>query len=280
MIGRRTAKPLTNFSVTKCGGWPGQGRQRDGRSALPCIAVSLERWRRLTSIKFLTIKEPADLSNNILFSLFFYEQDERCCPPANGLGLGSPLQFLPQLSWLCSPHPPAEVWVIKRWHLLPFFFFFFFTQRSRKRNTSAIILLLHWGKMKKSMLLPDELMKIEVTSKAPPWNVRGGFRNILLPRSCHWVEAGREVAKGEITSEADLKLLFPLFHSRGDGWVASKHSLPSPVCVVPTLVSCSLCYVNWNKKKPQICEALYTFFKVKDKVKVSEETIFVRDSIL
>lgn len=157
-----------------------------------------------------------------------------------GLGLGSP--FLPQLSWLCSPYPPMEVCVTQPWNFLPFAFFFF-TQCSMKRNTSVVIGSFSYicGKKKKIMLLPDKLMKTEVTIKASPWNISSWSRNILLPSSCHWVEVGREAEKGDLTSQAEAKLLFPLSHSGGDGWVASEHSSSSPVVFVHTLISSSVC---------------------------------------
>lgn len=163
-----------------------------------------------------------------------------------GLGLGSPLQFLPQLSWLCSPRPPMEVCVTELWNFLPFFFFF--TQCSMKRNTLAVISSCSYtwetrrrGKRKKTMLLPDKLMKADVTIKASPWNTSSWSRNILLPGSRHWVEAGREAVKGDLASQADVKLLFPSSRRGGDGRVASEHTSSSPVFFVRTLISCSLC---------------------------------------
>lgn len=136
------------------------------------------------------------------------------------------------------------------------FFFSFFTQYSVKNNISAVISSCFYiwesntrGKRKKMRLLPAELMKTEVTIKASPWNISSRSRNILLPRSHHWVKAGREAEKGDTTSQADVKLLFPLSHGGGDGWVASDPTSSSPVFFVHTLFSCSLCYLIWIKKK-------------------------------
>lgn len=54
----------------------GMGTGGSGTARLPFLCcISLEKCRRLTYVKFLMIKQPTDLSNNILFGPFFYEQD-------------------------------------------------------------------------------------------------------------------------------------------------------------------------------------------------------------
>lgn len=53
------------------------------------------------------------------------------------------------------------------------------------------------------MLLPDELMKTEVTIKASPWNISSWSRN-MLAGSCRWVEAGREAEKETWLHKQDL----------------------------------------------------------------------------
>lgn len=165
-----------------------------------------------------------------------------------GLGLGSPLQFLPQLSWLVVQPSPTDGGLCNRALKFsapspPAFFSFFFYPKFNEMkylgNNQFMLLYLR----KKMMLLPDELMKTEVTIKASPWNISSWSRSILPASSCHWVEAGREAEKGDLTSQAEpVNLLFPLSHLRGgDGWLASEHSLSSPVFLVRTLISRSFC---------------------------------------